>query len=179
MENELIAIWRGIVGTAQSETGRSAILVVVGAGVAWIGNFVSGWWKTRDRYQASVTQKEGATRYGPQDQPVIKIQSIHTVPINVTRIRLLNGYRWQTSPWPFAGDDPDDFPDLPYTIEPMGSKEFWLDRYAFERAFDQSKLLKWFWVPRVYISVETMGRRSQRFDAEGGLPYNKRRRRYR
>lgn len=179
MGSQINAIWHGIVGALQSETGRSVSLVVVGAVVAWIGNFVSGWWRSRDRYQAHVTWLEGDTRYGPQDQPVVVIQSIHALPINVTRIKLRNGFGLQSDGYPFAGDDPDDFPVLPRRIEPMQSTTFWLDSDAFDRALEQSRFLKWLWVPRVYIGVSTMGRGERRFVAEGGLRNRVRRRRYR
>ena len=136
-------------------------------------------WKGRDRYQAHITWMEGETRYGPENQPVIVIQSVHNLPINVTRIRLRNGFGWQTDGSPFAGDCPDDYPDLPRTIEPMAKTTFWLDSHAFDRALKQSKYLNWLWVPRVYVSVQTMGRGERRFSAEGGLKYGLRRRRYR
>jgi len=116
--------------------------------------------------------------YGPQEMPVIVIQSIHSLPINVTRIRIRNGFRWKSDVWPFNSEDPD-YPNLPRTIEPMKSVTFRLDDAALEKATAQSRFLKWFWVSRVYLGVETMGRGERLFSAEGGLVWNERRKRYR
>ncbi len=60
--------------------------------------------------------------YGEEDVPVIVIQSIHTLPINVTRVRVRNGFRWKIDQSPFYGEGPEDFPELPRQIEPLQSE---------------------------------------------------------
>jgi hypothetical protein len=114
---------------------------------------------------------------GPEQFPVIVIQSIHDRPINVARLRVRNGFRWNTRAWPYDSEDPD-YPELPLTIEPNQTGRFLLNDHALVKAAEQSWLLNWLWVPRVYIGVKTLGRGERLFVAEGGLPYKLRRRRY-
>jgi len=166
-----------IVALATSQTGKSAIVAVVSVVLGWIGGTVAAWWKGRDRYQAFVTWQTAGTIRGPEDQPVIVIQSIHDQPINVTGLRVRNGFRWHTGEWAFDSEDPD-YPHLPLMIEPKQAGRLWLNEHALTRAAEQSWLLKWLWVPRVYIGVRTMGRGERLFVAEGGLSYKFRRKRF-
>lgn len=153
--------------------------VIVGAVLGWIGNTVKGWWQSRDRYHAEVTRQTTETMYGEEDLPVIVIQSIHSLPINVTRVRVRNGFGWKLDQSPFYSEGYDDYPSLPREIEPHKSTKFWLDSSALRDATKQSWLLEWLWVPRVYIGVQTMGRGERLFVAEGGLKWTQRRKRYR
>jgi hypothetical protein len=161
-----------------SKTGKSAMLSAISIALGWFGSSLAGWWKGRDRYRAHVTWQTTETMYGPREEPVIVIQSIHTLPINVTRLRVRNGFRRKTGAWPFDSEDPD-YPELPRAIEPMKATKFWLNSSALQEAAEQSRLLDPLWVPRVYIGVETMGRGERLFPAEGGLDWNTRRKRYR
>jgi hypothetical protein len=161
-----------------SNTGKSALLSLFSIALGWIGSTVAGWWKSRDRYQAHVTWQTTDTMYGEQDLPVIVIQSIHTLPINVTRIRIRNGFGRKVDQWPFYGEGPEDYPELPRQIEPMKSTRFWLDHDVLREAVKESRFLEWLWVPRVYVGIETMGRGERKFVAEGGLKMTQRRRRY-
>jgi hypothetical protein len=173
-----MSITQDIFRLATSSTGKAAILSTLSAGLGWTASFVTGWWKSRDRYRAYVTWQTRETMYGPQEMPVIMVQSIHSLPINVTRIRIRNGFRWRTKAWAFDSEDPD-YPDLPRVIEPMKQTTFRLSADAINNAAEQSHLLNWLWVPRVYVGVETMGRGERLFVAEGGLKWDVRRDRYR
>lgn len=154
-------------------------MLIGGGGVAtgWVASIVRGWWGRRDRYRAYVTWRSVGTRQGPEDFPVLIIQSIHNLPINVTRVRIRNGFRWHTGLWAFDSDDPD-YPDLPRAVEPMKDTMFILNQHALEKAAMQSSLLKWMWLPRVYVGVQTLGRREMLFVAEGGLKWTDRPKRY-
>lgn len=154
------------------------VLAAFSMGLGWLGSTVAGWWKSRDRYHAHVTIQTTDTMYGDQDLPVIVIQSIHPQSIQVTRVRIRNGFGWRTLQWPFYSEGPEDYPELPRQIEPNQSTRFWLDEDALMKAMEQSWLLNWLWFPRVYVGIETMGRGERRFVAEGGLRWNKRRKRY-
>lgn len=167
-----------VISTAlASDAGGKAALSVFSAVVGWIGSSLSGWWKSRDRYHAFVTWQDCETIYGSTEMPTIVIQSVHNVPISVTRLRVRNGLKWRTKAWPFDSEDPD-YPSLPRVIEPNRETKFWLNEKALNDAAAQCAFLKWLWVPRVYIGVETMGRGERIFVAEGGLPYDQRRSRY-
>lgn len=172
-----MAVWQEITGLITSSTGKSALLSLFSASLGWFGNSFAGWWKSRDRYHAYVTWQTSETINGPREQPVIVIQSVHSLPISVTRLRIRNGFRWHTRAWAFDSEDPD-YPELPRAIEPMKSTTFWLNGDALTAASEQSRLLNWFWVPRVYVSVETMGRGERSFVAERGLRWDARRKRY-
>jgi hypothetical protein len=173
-----MTIGQEIIRQLTSSTGKTAALSVLSAGLGWIGSSISGWWKSRDRYQAHVTWQMTETVYGPQEMPVIVIQSVHNLPINVTWLRVRNGFRWKTGDSAFYSDDGEG-PQLPRQIPPMESTRFWLDEGALNRAAKQSRLLNWLWVPRLYIGVQTMGRGERLFVAERGLDWNTRRKRYR
>lgn len=142
---------------------------------------VAGWigrgWHGRERYQAIVTWKWLGTPYGEDQFPVIVIQSIHDKPINVTRLKIYNGFRFSTSFYPYNFDDPRDF-ELPRRIEPMSNIFIVLSEEALIKAQLQSRLLDRLRLPRVYIRIETMGGSKRMFVAERGLPYNDRRRRF-
>jgi hypothetical protein len=166
-----------LVGLATSDAGKLIIPGVVGATLGWIGSSVATWWKMRDRYHAHVTWQTTETIRGKEEQPVIVVQSIHSLPISVSRLRVRNGFRWNTRAWPYDSEDPD-YPELPVTIEPNQTARLWLSEPALTKAAEQSWLLNWFWVPRVYIGVKTLGRGERLFVAEGGLPYSVRRKRY-
>jgi hypothetical protein len=172
-------IGREVLGLATSPTGKIILPVVLGVMLGWIGNMIAGWWKSRDRYRAHVTIQSTDTMYGEEELPVIVIQSVHYLPINVTRLRVRNGFRWKVDQSPFYSVDYDDYPTLPRQIEPMKSTKFWLDEDALRTAVEQSRFLRWLWVPRVYVGVETMGRGERLFIAEGGLSWNERRKRFR
>jgi hypothetical protein len=170
-------IGKQVADFATSDIGKLIIPGVVGGVLGWIGSTVAGWWKMRDRYHAHVTWQTTDTIRGPEEQPVIVIQSIHEVPINVARLRVRNGFRMNTRAWPFDSEDPA-YPELPMTIEPKQTGRLWLNEDALAKAAEQSWLLKWLWVPRVYIGVKTLGRGERLFVAEGGLPFKTRRKRY-
>lgn len=61
----------------------------------------------------------------------------------------------------------------------LAPRAVWLNGDALPIASEQSRLLDWLWVPRVYVSVETMGRGERSFMAERGLRWDARRKRYR
>lgn len=173
-----MSVMQSVASLITSTTGKSALLSALSIGLGWFGSSFAGWWKSRDRYHAHVTWQSNGTIHGPQEMPVIVIQSIHTLPISVTRLRVRNGFRWKTGAWPFDSEDPE-YPELPRTIEPMKTTKFWLNSGALDQAAAQSRFLNWLWVPRVYIGVETMGRGERLFAAEGGLPWHERRTRFR
>lgn len=166
-----------ILAAITSEPVKSLMLLFIGAAVGWVGNFVAGWWRLRDRYRAHVTWRTIDTYRGPEAFPVLIIQSIHNLPINVTGVRIRNGFCWHTRFWAFDSEDPD-YPDLPITIEPMKETMLTLSSDALDRAAEQCRLLERLWVPRVYVGVRTMGRGECLLVAEGGLKWDKRRKRY-
>jgi hypothetical protein len=170
-----MAVGKEIIDLATSDTGKQAIGAIIGLLVGGIATR----WKLRDRYRAHVTIQSTETMYGQEDLPVIVIQSVHDLPINVTRLRLRDGFGRKVDRSPFYAEDLEDYPTLPRTIEPKQSTKFWLDEGSLEKGKERSRLLNWLWVPRVYIGVETMGRGERLFQAEGGLHYNERRKRFR
>lgn len=173
-----MSVGKEVADLITSDAGKLIVPGVVGAMLGWIGSSIATWWKMRDRYQAHVTWHTAETIRGPEEQPVIVFQSIHSLPINVTRVRVYNGFRWHTGAWAFDSDDPG-YPTLPLTIEPLGSGKLWLNEHAIQSAAEQSSLLNWLSLPRVYIGVKTMGRGERLFAGEGGLPFKERRKRYR
>lgn len=170
-------IGQEIIALAKSDAATKAGLLLLGATIGWLGNFVASWWKMRDRYRAHVTWRTINTQRGPEQYPVLVIQSVHSLPINIIGVRVRNGFRLQTRFWAFDGEDPD-YPVLPRTVEPMKETMFVLDEDALKNAAAQSRLAEWLWVPRVYVGVQTLGRGERVFAAEGGLPYSERRKRY-
>lgn len=169
---------QSIVAALTSDRATNVIIGSCGVIAGWGAKIVQGWWSRRDRYRMHVGWRSVGTMHGPEEYPVLIVQSIHTLPINVTGLRIRNGYRWDTGLWAFDSDDPD-YPDLPRAIEPMKESMFVLNMDALEKATAQSRLLNWFWVPRVYVGVRTLGRGEVIVAAERGLKWNERRKRFR
>lgn len=163
------ALNRFVAWASDFETIKSA----GGLALAWGAGIVTAWWKGRERYQAHVTWET----MGPEDWPVIVIQSVDELPINVIRVRILNVFRFSTGVWPFDSEDPD-YPAFPRVIEPKSSTRIYLNPTALSRTASRFWVMRWLWVPRVYVGVTTMGRAERLFVGEGGLPYDKRRSRY-
>lgn len=174
----LIGLQDWITATLTSERGVNLSIGAGGVLVGWGAKIVQGWWSRRDRYRAHVTWRSVGTRQGPEDFPVLVIQSIHNLPINVIGLRLRNGFRWRTALWAYDSDDPD-YPDLPRAIEPLKETMFVLNLDGLQKAAAQSWLLNWLWVPRVYVGIRTLGRGEVIVAAERGLKWNERRKRYR
>lgn len=158
----------------QNDNVQKAALTALGAVAGWLAN----WWNGRERYQAHVTWETMNTMYGPQDCPVLIIQSVHPEPINITRVRIRDGFFRVLDTYPYYSEDPD-YPTLPKPIEPRKQVTFVLNEQALKTALMRSRFLKWLYVPRVYVGIETMGRGERRFQAEGGLDWDERRARYR
>lgn len=153
-------------------------LAIGGAVGGWTLKVLENWWRGRERYQAYVTWKTIDTIREPEDSPVLIVQSVHAKPINITDVRIRNGFRWRVKGYPFNSDDPD-YPNYPIHLEPNGRCSIPLEESVLERAAAQSRWLIPFLVPRVYVSVKTMGRGRRLFQAETGLKWSTRRARYR
>lgn len=170
--------WNSIVEAVRSETGQKVLLTSAGAIGGWGLRALEGWWKNLERYQAHVGFQTIGTTYGEQELPHLIVQNVHSQPINITRVRIRNGFGWKMSGYAFDSEDPE-YPNMPVLVRPGERQFLTLSETTLNKALDQSRLLKWLWVPRVYICVETMGRGERRFVAEGGLRWSDRRSRYR
>ncbi|THD35696.1 MAG: hypothetical protein E7773_10135 [Sphingomonas sp.] len=149
--------------------------LIVGAG-AWA--FLQ-WWNGRDRYQVHIDWETHVGQMGPDEYPTLYIQNVTDRALNVTRVRYRDALRRKTAKYAFGYDDPEYFP-LPLQIKPHERGVLVLDHDAASDLADKAPwIVRVLHLPRVYVSITTMGRRERTFAAERCLAYPNRLPRFR